>query len=167
MAIVLGNKVREVAAIDSAIRDHGEIQGSFSKDEVDDLSLMLRTGALPASIDYARDADRGPSLGAASIRQGVMAAVAGMLAVMVFMLIYYRGAGINADLALLLNLVILLGFMGFVRGDADAAGHCGRHPDDRYGRGLERADLRARFAKSCARARRPRPRCSRALAHAW
>ena len=60
---------------------------------------------------------------------------------MVFMLIYYRGAGINADLALLLNLVILLGFMGFTGCDADAAGHCRRDSDDWYGRGLERADL--------------------------
>ena len=74
---------------------------------------MLRTGALPASIDTWRRARSVRSLGAASIRQGVFAAVAGMLAVMVFMLIYYRGAGINADLALFLNLVILLGFMGF------------------------------------------------------
>ena len=55
----------------------------------------------------------GPSLGAASIHQGVIAAIAGMVAVMIFMLVYYRGAGMNADLALLLNLVILLGFMGF------------------------------------------------------
>jgi preprotein translocase subunit SecD len=113
MAIVLGNKVREVASINSAIRDRGEIEGTFSKDEVDNLSLMLRTGALPASIDTLDTTTVGPSLGAASIRQGVIAAVAGMLAVMAFMLIYYRSAGINADLALFLNLVILLGFMGF------------------------------------------------------
>jgi preprotein translocase subunit SecD len=73
---------------------------------------MLRTGSLPASINILETTTVGPSLGAASIRQGVAAAVAGMLAVMVFMLVYYRGAGINADLALFLNLVILLGFMG-------------------------------------------------------
>jgi preprotein translocase subunit SecD len=113
MAIVLGNKVREVADIESAIRDRGEIHGSFTKDEVDNLSLMLRTGAIPASITTLDTTTVGPTLGAESIRQGVTAAVAGMLAVMVFMLIYYRGAGINADLALFLNLVILLGFMGF------------------------------------------------------
>lgn len=113
MAIVLGGKVREVASINSAIRDRGEIEGTFSKQEVDNLSLMLRTGALPATIDTLETRTVGPSLGAASIRQGVIAAVAGMLAVMAFMLIYYRGAGINADLALFLNLVILLGFMGF------------------------------------------------------
>ncbi len=57
----------------------------------------------------------GASLGADSIKQGVTAAVAGMLAVMIFMLFYYRGAGINADVALFLNLVILLGFMGTAR----------------------------------------------------
>ena len=114
MAIVLGNKVKEVASILSGIRDQGEISGSFTKSEVEGLSLMLRTGALPASLDAIETRTVGASLGEASIHQGVAAAVAGMLAVMIFMLIYYRGAGINADLALVLNLVILLGFMGFV-----------------------------------------------------
>jgi len=113
MAIVLGGKVKEVASINSAIRDRGEIEGSFSKDEVDNLSLMLRTGALPASIDTIETRTVGPSLGEASIHQGVVAAIVGMLAAMVFMLVYYRGAGINADLALFLNLIILLGFMGY------------------------------------------------------
>jgi preprotein translocase subunit SecD len=113
MAIVLDNKVREVAGIQSAIRDSGEITGGFTQQQANDLSLMLRTGALPASITYTETRTVGPSLGAASIHQGVIAAVAGMLAVMIFMLVYYRGAGINADLALILNLVILLGFMGF------------------------------------------------------
>jgi preprotein translocase subunit SecD len=113
MAIVLGNKIRSVASINSAIRDQGEIEGNFSKAEVDELSLMLRTGALPASFDFLETRTVGPSLGAASIRQGVIAAVAGLLLVMVFMLVYYKGSGINADLALLLNLIILLGFMGF------------------------------------------------------
>ncbi len=114
MAILLDNKVKEVATINGAIRDQGQISGGgFNKQTAADLSLMLRTGSLPASITYLEEHSVGPSLGAASIRQGVIAAVAGMLAVMVFMLFYYRGAGINADLALFLNLVILLGFMGF------------------------------------------------------
>ncbi len=141
MAIVLDNKVREVAGIQSAIRDSGEITGGFTQQQANDLSLMLRTGALPASISYLETRTVGPSLGAASIHQGIVAAIAGMLAVMVFMLIYYRGAGINADLALILNLVILLGFMGYHGIDADAAGNRGRDSDDRYGRGLECADL--------------------------
>lgn len=113
LAIVLENRVHEVANIQQAIRDQGRISGGFTKEQAADLSLMLRTGALPASIHYLEERTIGPSLGADSIRQGVTAAVAGMLAVMAFMLIYYRGAGINADLALVLNLIILLGFMGF------------------------------------------------------
>ena len=125
MAIVLGNRVKEVASIEGAIRDRGEIHGSFTKDEVDSLSLMLRTGALPASIDTLETTTVGPSLGAASIRQGVIAAIAGMMAVLVFMLIYYRGAGINADLALFLNLVILLGFMGYTNSTLTLPGIAG------------------------------------------
>ena len=113
MAILLDNQVKEVAAIDSAIRDNGEITGGFTQQQAADLSLMLRTGALPASISYLDTRTVGPSLGAASIHSGVVAAVGGVLAVMIFMLIYYKGAGINADLALFLNLVILLGFMGY------------------------------------------------------
>ncbi|MCL2660525.1 MAG: protein translocase subunit SecD [Acidobacteriaceae bacterium] len=114
MAIVLNNKVRSVATIQSAIRDQGEITGHFTKEDADALSLMLRTGALPASITFLETRTVGPSLGLASIRQGVRAAIVGLLAVMVFMLIYYRGSGFNAVLALILNLIILLGFMGFV-----------------------------------------------------
>jgi preprotein translocase subunit SecD len=113
MAVVLDNKIREVATIQSAIRDEGRITGGFSKDQADSLSELLRTGSLPASITTLETRSVGASLGASSIRQGVIAAVAGMLVVMAFMLFYYRGAGINADLALFLNLVILLGFMGF------------------------------------------------------
>ena len=113
MAVVLGGRVREVANINSAIRDSGEIVGSFSEEEVERLSKMLRTGALPASLNYLEDRTVGASLGADSIKQGVTAAIVGVLVVMIFMLIYYRGSGVNADLALFLNLVILLGFMGF------------------------------------------------------
>ena len=113
MAIVLSDRVREVAGINDGIRDSGQIEGGFTQQQAEDLSLMLRTGALPASITTLETRTVGPSLGAASIKQGVVAAIAGMAAVMIFMLIYYKGSGINADLALLLNLVILLGFMGY------------------------------------------------------
>ena len=113
MSIVLGNQVKNVAVINGAIRDQGQIEGSFTKQQIDDLSFTLRTGALPANITQIEARTVGASLGSDSIKQGVTAAVVGMLAVMVFMLIYYRGSGINADLALFLNLVILLGFMGF------------------------------------------------------
>ena len=113
MSIVMGNRVKNVAVIKGPIRDQGQIEGQFTKEQIDDLSLTLRTGALPASITYIEERTVGATLGADSIKQGVTAAVAGMLAVMIFMLIYYRGSGINADLALIMNLIILLGFMGF------------------------------------------------------
>jgi preprotein translocase subunit SecD len=113
LAIVLDNRVREAAEIRDQIRDNVQITGTFTEQQTQDLSMMLRSGALPASIHYLDEETVGPSLGADSIRQGVLAAVVGMTAVLVFMLIYYRGAGINADLALLLNLIILLGFLGF------------------------------------------------------
>ena len=114
LAVILDNKVREVATIRDQIRDQGTISGgSMGEQQAKDLSMLLRTGALPASISYLQESTIGPSLGTDSIRQGVLASVVGMLAVMIFMLVYYRGAGINADLALFLNLVILLGFMGF------------------------------------------------------
>jgi preprotein translocase subunit SecD len=113
LAVVLDNKVQEVAVIKEAIRDTGIINGRFTQQETQDLSMTLRSGALPAGIKYLEERTVGPSLGADSIRSGVRAAMVGMLAVLIFMLVYYRWAGVNADIALILNLVILLGFMGY------------------------------------------------------
>jgi preprotein translocase subunit SecD len=114
LGVVLDNKVQEVANIKEAIRDTGEISGgSMNQQQAKDLSMILRSGALPAGIKYLEESTVGPSLGTDSIRAGVRAAIVGMLAVLIFMLIYYRAAGINADIALLLNLIILLGFMGY------------------------------------------------------
>lgn len=113
LAIVLDKHVREAATINDTIRDSGIIEGAFTPQQTKDLSMVLSSGALPASIHYLEERTVGPSLGADSIRSGVMAALVGMGAVMFFMLFYYRGAGINADLALILNLIILLGFLGF------------------------------------------------------
>jgi preprotein translocase subunit SecD len=115
LGVVLDGKVQEVANIKEAIRDTGEISGgSMSQQQAKDLSMILRSVALPAGIKYLEERTVGPSLGTDSIRSGVNAAIIGMLVVLIFMLIYYRAAGINADIALLLNLVILLGFMGYV-----------------------------------------------------
>jgi preprotein translocase subunit SecD len=125
MAILMGGRVREVANIESAIRDSGEIRGSFSQEEVQDLSKLLRTGALPASLEYLENRTVGASLGTDSVKDGVKAAVVGMMVVMIFMLVYYRGSGINADLALILNLVILLGFMGFSKATLTLPGIAG------------------------------------------
>ena len=113
LAVVLDGKVQEVARVQEGIRDMGRITGSFTDQQTKDLAMVLRSGALPASIRYLEERTVGPSLGADSIRQGVRAAIYGMAAVMIFMLVYYRFAGINANLGLFLNLIILLGFLGF------------------------------------------------------
>jgi len=113
LAIVLDKKVVTAPSIRQRITDQGYIEGNLTAEEAKDKAMLLRSGSLPASLHYLTERTVGASLGADSIRSGVKAAIAGMLAVMIFMLIYYRGAGINADLALVLNLVILLGFMGF------------------------------------------------------
>jgi preprotein translocase subunit SecD len=125
MAVVLGGRVREVANIKSAIRDRGEIEGTFTEDEVTVLSKMLRTGALPASLEYLENRTVGASLGADSVKEGVTAAVVGVMVVMIFMLVYYRGSGVNADLALILNLLILLGFMGYSKATLTLPGIAG------------------------------------------
>ncbi len=113
LAVVLDNKVQSVARIQSEIGDSGRITGRFTDQQAKDLAMILNSGALPAGIKYLEERTVGPSLGSDSIRAGVQAAVIGMLAVLIFMLVYYHGAGINADLALILNLVILLGFLGY------------------------------------------------------
>ena len=112
MAVVMNDQIKEVANIENAIRDSGRITGAFSQDEVMALSKLLSTGALPASLAPLERRQIGASLGADSIQKGVTAAVVGVALVMIFMLIYYKGSGVNADLALFLNLVILLGIMG-------------------------------------------------------
>ena len=112
LGIVLDNRLVSAPNIQEQIKDSGRITGSFTPQGTQDLALTLRSGALPAGIKYLQEVTVGPSLGADSIRAGVRAAVIGMLAVMIFMLVYYRAAGINADLALFLNLLLLMCFLG-------------------------------------------------------
>ena len=113
LAIVLDGRVVSAPVIQSQIRDNGRIAGSFTPQQAADLALVLNSGALPASIKYLSESTVGPSLGADSIRHGVVASIVGLLAVMAFMLIYYRGSGINAELALILNLLILVAALGY------------------------------------------------------
>jgi preprotein translocase subunit SecD len=108
MAIVLEHRVYSAPVIHGRIEDSGVIEGSFSQESAHDLALVLRAGALPASIRYLEERTVGPSLGADSIRHGVQASILSLVVVMIFMLVYYRLSGANAVLALILNLVILL-----------------------------------------------------------
>ncbi len=113
LAIILDHRVVSAPVIESQIRDSGRITGSFTPQQAADLALVLNSGALPASIAYLSEETVGPSLGADSIRHGIVASIVGFAAVMAFMLVYYRGAGINADLALILNLLILVAALGY------------------------------------------------------
>jgi preprotein translocase subunit SecD len=114
LAIVLDGRVQSAPRIESQINDEGRITGSFTQEEVQNLSLILRSGALPASLTYLEERTIGPSLGADSIRSGIIASIVGLLLVVVFMLVYYKLSGVNAVVALVLNLIILLGLMAYV-----------------------------------------------------
>src|SRR5438045_799693 len=96
--------MKSIAFIKSQIFDQGEITGNFTKEQGDDLALTLRSGALPAPIEYQEERTVGPSLGQDSIKSGVRASVLGLALGVFFMLVYYRGSGINARLALRVNL---------------------------------------------------------------
>ena len=108
MGVVLNDEVKSIAFIKSQIFDSGQITGRFTKQSAEDLALTLRSGALPAPIEYLEERTVGPSLGQDSIRAGVRASVVGLALVVVFMLFYYRGSGINAVVALMLNMILML-----------------------------------------------------------
>ncbi len=108
MGVMLSGEVKSIAFIKSQITDSGEISGNFTKQAADDLALTLRSGALPATIKYIEERTVGPSLGADSIKAGVTASAAGLLLVIAFMFFYYRGSGVNAVVALVLNMVLMV-----------------------------------------------------------
>ena len=108
LAVVLNNEIKSVARVNDRITDSGRITGNFSKVQAEDLGLTLRSGALPASVKYLEERSVGPSLGADSIRQGIVASLVGLGLVVLFMLFYYKASGLNAVIALVLNLLILL-----------------------------------------------------------
>lgn len=108
MAVVLNEQVKSAPYIKSQISDQGEITGRFTKESAEDLALTLKSGALPAGIEYQEERTVGPSLGADSIRAGVSASLAGLIFIVIFMLIYYRGSGVNAVVALILNMILTL-----------------------------------------------------------
>lgn len=112
MAIILDNTVYSAPVIQEKISGgNAQITGSFSMDDAKDLSIVLKAGALPAPLKMLQNVTVGPSLGEDSINAGKIAGVIGTIAVVVFMLIYYRGSGLIADFALLLNIVLLFGAM--------------------------------------------------------
>jgi preprotein translocase subunit SecD len=114
LAIVLDGQVQSVARIDNRITTDGRLLGNFTQEEVQNLSLILRSGALPVPLDVLEQRQIGASLGADSIRSGIAASLVGLVLVAAFMLIYYKLSGVNAVVALIFNLIILLGLMAYI-----------------------------------------------------
>lgn len=113
LAIVLDKNVLSAPTIQARISDNGVITGIGGHDEAADLALNLRAGSLPASVEYLEERTVGPSLGADSIRSGIYAGIAGVIAVVMAMLVYYKKSGINATLALILNALILIAVLSY------------------------------------------------------
>lgn len=112
LAIILDNVVYSAPVIQERISGgHAQITGRFSLEEAKDLSIVLKSGALPAPLKMLQNVTVGPSLGRDSIEAGKLAGIIGTIAVVVFMIIYYRFSGLIADLALLFNIILLLGAM--------------------------------------------------------
>jgi preprotein translocase subunit SecD len=107
LAIVLDGKVQSAPRINSRIDDSGVIEGAFTPEEANDLALVLRAGALPAGLTYLEERTVGPSLGADSIRKGIRASILGAVLVFIAVVLYYRNAGWNAVIALILNGILL------------------------------------------------------------
>lgn len=114
LAIVLDGQWRLAPTIQAKIGDTGTITNMGGQQEASDLALVLRAGSLPARLEFLEERVVGPSLGADSIRQGVVAGLVGLVIVIICMLAYYRKAGWNATLALLLNSLILLAAVAYL-----------------------------------------------------
>lgn len=125
LAIVLDNRVMSAPVLEGRISDEGQIRGTFTSQEAQDLSVMLRSGALPASLTYLEERTVGPSLGEDSIRSGVSAALGAFVFVMAFMLFFYRLAGLNAITSVVVNLIILLGMMAYLGATMTLPGFAG------------------------------------------
>jgi preprotein translocase subunit SecD len=110
LAVVLDDKVKAQARISEPIRDAVQVTG-FDRDEANELALVLRTGALPVPLEIINQQAIGASLGEDSIRMGLNAILYGFALVVIFMLLYYKGAGLVADLALVLNLYFMVAIL--------------------------------------------------------
>src|SRR5204862_3637835 len=106
--------VQSSPRIEGRISSKGQIYGIGGQQEAQNLSLILRSGALPAKLDYLQEQTIGATLGADSIRKGMIASLVGLLSIIIFMLIYYKLSGVNAVVALVFNLVILVGLMAYI-----------------------------------------------------
>lgn len=126
LAIVLDGVVHSAPVIQERISGgQAQITGTFTMDEARDLAIVLRAGALPAPVNILEERTVGPSLGSDSIRQGIMATIIGTLLVIFFMIIYYRLSGGIADIALIINIVLVLGVLAAFRATLTLPGIAG------------------------------------------
>jgi preprotein translocase subunit SecD len=125
MAIVLDGRVQSSPVINTRISGDGIIQGTFTEEEVKDLIIVLKSGSLAAGIKTLENRTIGPSLGADSVRAGLLAGLIAVLSVMAFMVIYYKFSGVNAVIALILNVIILLGVLAYFRAALTLPGMAG------------------------------------------
>jgi preprotein translocase subunit SecD len=107
LAIVLDGRVVSAPVIRSRISDSGIIEGKFTQQEVEDLATVLRSGALPAGLTYLEERTVGPSLGRDSIRDGILSGIIGTSLVILLMLVVYRLSGVNAVVALIVNILMI------------------------------------------------------------
>ena len=126
LAIVLDDVVRSAPVIREKIPGgQAQITGSFTYEEAADLAIVLRAGALPAPVKVIQNITVGPSLGRDSIKKGLISGLIGAAAVMLFMIIYYRFSGLVADVALILNVLMLLAVLSLFRATLTLPGIAG------------------------------------------
>lgn len=126
LAIVLDSRIISAPRINAVIAERGVIEGgNFTVESAEDLALKLRSGALPAGIDILEERTVGASLGADSIHDGIAASIIGSIIVLLFMLVYYRLAGLNATVVLTVNLLVLLAAMASLRSTLTLPGIAG------------------------------------------
>ena len=143
-AIVVDDKVISAPVIrEPILGGSGQISGNFTVESATTLAVQIASGALPAKLIEEESRTVGPELGADSIHAGTVACVVGFLAVMIFMVVIYGRFGIFADIALLANMVLIIGVLSGLGATLTIAGHRGYRADHRHGGGRQRADLRA------------------------
>jgi preprotein translocase subunit SecD len=126
LAIILDNNVYSAPVIKQRISGgQAVIEGSFTLDEAKDLAIVLRAGSLPAPVQILEERTVGPSLGQDSINKGIKSIIIGGILVVLFMIVYYKAAGIVADMALIMNLIIIMGALAILRATLTLPGIAG------------------------------------------
>ena len=115
LAIVLDDVCYSAPRINEPINGgRAQITGDFTKDEAEELAIILQSGSMPVQLKFSGESRIDPSLGAASVKSGILSCVLGLVAVLIFMVFYYRKAGVIAVMALLANILLVIGTMAIL-----------------------------------------------------